>query len=83
MEILKSIGWGALLLLIVVAIGWVLYSRPKNFTNRVEFSIKGEKGSLGFIKPEFWQTHWDKMLALLLVVAVVALAASCSGGSST
>ena len=82
MEALKSMGWWALLLLVVVAIGWILYSRRENFTNRVDYSVKGEKGSLGFIKPEFWQKHWDKVLALLLVVAVVLFVAGCSSGST-
>lgn len=81
MEALKTMGWWVLLLLAVGAIGWVLYSRGKNFTNRVDYSIDGKKGSLGFIKPEFWQKHWDKMLALLVVAAVVVFVAGCSSSS--
>ena len=78
METLKSIGWWALLLFAMGAIGWILYSRRKNFTNRVDYSIEGKKGSLGFIKPEWWQKHWDKVFALVVVAAVVVFVAGCS-----
>jgi ABC-type Fe3+ transport system permease subunit len=82
MEALKSIGWWALLLLAVVAMGWILYSRHKKFTNKVEYSVKGEKGSLGF-KPEWWGKHWDKVFALVVVIAVVVFVVGCTSGSST
>ena len=81
MEILKTMGWWALLLLALVAMLWILYSRHKNFTNKVKYSIDGEKGFLGF-KPEWWQKHWDKVFALVVVAAVVVFVAGCSSGNS-
>jgi hypothetical protein len=83
MEILKTIGWGLPLVLVVLVLGWILYSRRKNFTNRVDYSVDGKKGSLGFIKPELWQKHWDKVFALLVVAAVVVFVAGCSNGTDT
>lgn len=78
MEFIKTAFWAVLVL---VVLGWLLYSRSQNFSNKIDYSVKGEKGSLGF-KPEWWQKHWDKVFLLVVVVGVVVFVAGCTSGAN-
>ena len=69
--------WVLWLIVTVVVLGFLEGERKRNFKDRASYSIKGEKGSLGFI-PEWWDKNYSIIRIAVAVIGLVLMVVGCS-----